>query len=144
MSLFVALPNLQDILRDCYDPPARRVIISETLHSIIAHRSVGRPLTLEAGIVRLADALDMAQGRSRIPFEAGHVNIRSVSAAAIESVQIQAREEKPVRIAVHMSSAAGIFAIDELLREKLHGSGRDAYVEVAGEADNRLLERFGF
>ena len=46
------------------------------------------PLTLEAGIVRVADALDMAKGRSRIPFERGRVSIHSLSAAAIESVPL--------------------------------------------------------
>ena len=38
--------------------------------------------------MRVADALDMAKGRSRIPFEAGRVSIHSLSAAAIEAVRI--------------------------------------------------------
>ncbi|HUS16058.1 MAG TPA: phosphohydrolase, partial [Chloroflexia bacterium] len=78
MSLFVALPKLQELLADLYPAATRRVVISEVLHAIITHRSGGRPLTLEAGVVRFAHALDMAQGRSRVPFEAGQVNIHSV------------------------------------------------------------------
>jgi len=149
MSLFVAQPKLQEILREAYPTPGeRRVILSEVLQAIITHRSGGRPLTLEAGIVRLADALDMAHGRSRIAFTAGHVNIHSVSAAAIEKVEIGPGGEKPVRIEIQLSNAAGIFQIDELLRDKLKGSGLEPYVEfaarVTGETDRRLFETLRF
>ncbi len=148
MSLFVALPKLQELLRDIYPVRQRRVVVSETLHAIITHRSGSRPLTLEAGIVRLADALDMTHGRSRIPFETGHLDIHSVSAQAIENVEISPGTEKAIRIAIHMSNAAGMFQIDALLREKLKGSGLEPYVEVvadiAGEADKRLFERIEF
>ena len=67
------------------------MVAAEALHAIIAHRRRGEPLTLEAGIVRVADALDMAQGRSRVPFEAGRPNIHSLSAAAIDEVRIEPR-----------------------------------------------------
>ncbi|ACZ41469.1 metal dependent phosphohydrolase [Thermobaculum terrenum ATCC BAA-798] len=148
MSLFIALPKLQELLSNLYSAAERRVIISETLHAIITHRSDGRPLTLEAGIVRVADALDMAQGRSRIPFESGHVNIHSVSAAAIEKVEINQGQEKAIRVTIYMSNAAGIFQIDELLRQKLKGSGLETHVEVVaqvtGESDKRLVETFKF
>jgi Uncharacterized conserved protein len=149
MSLFVALPKLQELLAPAYpDPAARRVLVSETLHAIITHRSGGRPLTLEAGVVRLADALDMSQGRARIAFTAGHVNIHSVSAAAIEKVTIGPGEEKPVCVDIRMSNAAGIFQIDELLGDKLKGSGLEPYVEVtagvSGETDRRLFETLKF
>jgi metal-dependent HD superfamily phosphatase/phosphodiesterase len=148
MSLFVALPKLQALLADLYEPGPRRVVISETLHAIITHRTEGRPLTLEAGVVRVGDALDMARGRSRIPFEAGHVNIHSVSAVAIERVDIGPGDPKAIRVEIHMSNAAGIFQIDELLREKLRGSGLEPHVEVlatvSGEADQRLFETFEY
>lgn len=148
MSLFVALPKLQELLQDSYPVRQRRVMVSETLHAIITHRSGSRPLTLEAGIIRLADALDMTRGRSRIPFEAGHLDIHSVSAQAIESVEIGPGTDKAIRVAIHMSNAAGMFQIDALLREKLKGSGLEPYVEViadiAGEADKRLFETVRF
>ncbi|MDP9379407.1 MAG: HD domain-containing protein [Chloroflexota bacterium] len=148
MSLFVALPKLMELLEGVYERAVRRVVASETLHAIITHRTEGRPLTVEAGVVRVADALDMERGRSRIPFEAGHVNIHSVSAAAIEKVTIEPGEERPVRVGIRMSNAVGIFQIDELLREKLKGSGIERHIEViatvAGEADKRLFETFRF
>jgi metal-dependent HD superfamily phosphatase/phosphodiesterase len=144
-SLFLAQPLLKELLTDIYDVPVRTVLVSETLHAIIAHRAGGRPLTLEAGIVRVADALDMAKGRSRIPFEAGEMNIHSVSAAAIENLEIGHGETKPVRLRVLMNNSAGIFQLDELLKEKLHGSGLEPYIEVEAHIEGhekKLVDKY--
>ncbi len=145
-SLFLANVKVKELLDGIYDIPTRTILTSEILHAIISHRSGGRPLTLEAGVVRVADALDMAEGRSRIPFQAGKVNIHSVSAAAIEQVSIEKGELKPIRIVVQMSNSAGIFQLDELLKEKLKGSGLEPYVEVEatieGEAEKKLVQTF--
>ena len=72
-SLFLAEPKLRELLDGIYEEPDLTVVVSEVLRAIISHRSDGEPLTLEAGILRVADALDMEQGRSRIPFERGRV-----------------------------------------------------------------------
>jgi metal-dependent HD superfamily phosphatase/phosphodiesterase len=64
-SLFLAEPKLREILTGIYDEPERTVVVSEVLQGIISHRADGEPLTLESGILRVADALDMAKGRSR-------------------------------------------------------------------------------
>jgi metal-dependent HD superfamily phosphatase/phosphodiesterase len=82
-SLFIAYRKIDELLEGLYDRATLTVMRSEALHAITAHRSGGKPLTLEAGIVRVADALDMAKGRSRIPFAAGSMSIHSVPAAAI-------------------------------------------------------------
>ena len=100
------------------------------MHAIICHRSGGRPLTVEAGVVRIADALDMAAGRSRIPFERGSHSIHSISAAAIEDVVIEAGDDKPVRVRVNMNNSAGVFQLDRLFRDKLSGSGLENHVEL--------------
>jgi uncharacterized protein len=146
MGLFIAHQKALELLDGIYPPVARRVIVSETLHAILNHRSDGHPQTLEAGAVRLGDALDMAKGRSRIAFETGHMNIHSVSAAAIDAVEIAEGETKPIRITVHMLNAAGLFQVDELLKEKLKNSGLESYVEVLadvlGESDKRLFETY--
>ena len=81
-SLFLAAGALDRLLSDSYREPKRTVIASEILHAIIGHRRRGEPYTVEAGVVRVADALDMAQGRIRIPLEAGREGIHSISAAA--------------------------------------------------------------
>ncbi len=134
-SLFLAEPKLRELLEGIYDEPDRTVVVSEVLQGIISHRSDGEPLTLEAGILRVADALDMEQGRSRIPFERGHVGIHSLSAAAIEDVSIGDGEEKPIRIDITMNNSAGIYQIDSLLKAKLVGSGLEPYVEVFAHID---------
>jgi metal-dependent HD superfamily phosphatase/phosphodiesterase len=145
-SLFVAQAKLSELLSEIYDIPTATVIRSEVLHAIIAHRSGGKPLTVEAGIVRVADALDMAKGRSRIPFAAGSMSIHSVSAAAIEAVHIEAGEERPVRIRIELSNSAGVFQLDQLFREKLAGSGLERFVELeaefAEEQERRIVESF--
>jgi uncharacterized protein len=138
LSLLVARPKIKELLDGIYDLPQKTILTSEILHAIISHRAGGRPITLEGGIVRVSDALDMAQGRSRIPFEAGMVNIHSVSAAAIEQVTIGKGETKPVRIAVRMNNSAGIFQIDELLKHKLAGSGLESYVEVEARIEEEV------
>lgn len=124
----------------------RTIVTSEILHAIIAHRSGGTPYTIEAGIVRVADALDMSEGRTRIPYEAGNVDIYSISAAAIDSVEISEGHDKPVQINVRMNNSAGLFQVDELLKRKLMGSGIEAYVKVRaiveGEREKRLIEEF--
>jgi metal-dependent HD superfamily phosphatase/phosphodiesterase len=142
-SLFLAADKLPELLGGIYDEPERSVVAAEVQHAIIGHRSKGAPLTTEAGVVRVADALDMAAGRSRVPFEAGQINIHALSAAAIDGVEIMAGENKPVRVEIAMNNSAGIFQIDELLGNKLKGSGIEQYVEVAarvdGEHEARLL-----
>ena len=122
------------------------MVVAETMHAIIGHRSDGAPFTVEAGIVRVADALDMARGRSRIPFEAGRHNIHSLSAYAIEEVKISPGRDRAVRVEVLMSNSAGIFQVDELLAEKLRGSGLEEHIEVIArieaEHEQRLLPVF--
>jgi metal-dependent HD superfamily phosphatase/phosphodiesterase len=87
-------------------------------------------LTIEAGVVKVADALDMCKGRSRIPFEAGALNIHAVSAAAVEKITLMAGDTKPIRVEVEMTNPAGIFQLDELLKRKLANSSIAPYVQV--------------
>jgi metal-dependent HD superfamily phosphatase/phosphodiesterase len=145
-SLFLAASKLDELLAGCYEEPERSVVAAEALHAIIGHRRRGDPLTLEAGIVRVADALDMAEGRSRVPFEGGRQNIHSLSAAAIEKVSIERGEDRPVRIEIAMNNSAGIFQVDELLATKLRGSGLEEHIEVVARIDaeheKRLLPVF--
>jgi metal-dependent HD superfamily phosphatase/phosphodiesterase len=145
-SLFLAAQALPDLLADAYREPERTVVVAETLHAIIGHRRRGDPLTIEAGIVRVADALDLAQGRSRVPFEQRRPNIHSLSAAAIDGVEIKPGEERAVTIEIAMNNSAGIFQVDELLATKLRGSGLEQHVEVIARIDaeheKRLLPVF--
>ena len=105
------------------------------MHAIIGHRRRGEPLTLEAGVVRVADALDMTHGRSRVPFERGRPNIHSLSAAAIDEVVLGPGVERAVRIEIAMNNSSGLFQVDELLATKLRGSGLEGHVEVIARID---------
>jgi uncharacterized protein len=134
-SLFLSEPKLRQLLDGLYEDPDLTVISSEVLGAITSHRDYGHPLTLEAGIVRVADALDMAKGRSRIPFEHGRVSIHSLSAAAIESVAIKDGVATPVLIEITMNNSSGVYQVDELLKAKLRGSGLEPYVEVIAHID---------
>jgi metal-dependent HD superfamily phosphatase/phosphodiesterase len=145
-SLFLAGGALDRLLAGSYKEPERTVIASEILHAIIGHRRRGEPYTLEAGVVRVADALDMAQGRTRIPIESGHEGIHSISAAAIDEVRIEAGEERPVRIEIQLNNSAGIFQVDDLLATKIRDTPLEGKVEVVatveGETEKRLLSGF--
>jgi uncharacterized protein len=145
MSLFLAADRLPRLLDGLYEEPEKTIIQAEVLQTIICHRSDGQPLSVEAGIVRVADALDMAKGRSRIPFEAGRVSIHSLSAAAIEEVRITHGEGR-VLIDIEMNNSAGLYQVDNLLRSKLRGSGLEQYIDVQatleGQTEKRLLPSF--
>jgi uncharacterized protein len=140
-SLFLAEPKLRELLADLYDEPERTVVVSEVLQAIISHRADGEPLSVEAGVLRVADALDMAKGRSRIPFERGSVSIHALSAAAIDEVRIGDGQTRPVMVEILMNNSSGIYQVDGLLRPKLRGSGLEPYVEVVARIDTEAEKR---
>lgn len=144
-SLFITNNLLRELI-DFLPVPEKTIVISEVLHAIINHRSGGHPATLEGGIVRVADALDMSQGRSRIPFEAGKVDIYSLSAFAIDEVNISEGKEKPILIQIYMNNSSGIFQIDELLKSKLNDSGIEEHIKIeaysSSETDRQLVKEY--
>lgn len=145
-SLFIAFRKARELLEGIYGEPELTIMVSETLHAIVAHDAGEKCLTIEAGVVKLADATDMTEGRSRIPFEAGQVNIHSVSAQAVDSVNILAGEQKPLRLEIILANSAGIFQIDELLKNKLKHSPLRPYLElsatVEGETERKLFDSY--
>lgn len=127
-SLFLANPFLKQIL-EFLPLEERMVVVSETLHAIISHShgSSGKTSTIEGGIVRVADALDMTKGRARI---SRLVDINNVSNNAIESVFVNEGESKLVEVKVIMTNPAGLFQVDDLVEEKLDPSGLKKYIDV--------------
>jgi metal-dependent HD superfamily phosphatase/phosphodiesterase len=140
-SLFLSEPKLRELLDGVYEEPELTVVVSEVLQSITSHRADGEPLSLEAGVLRVADALDMAKGRSRIPFERGSVSIHSLSAAAVDEVRITDGETRPVAVEIVMNNSSGIYLVDGLLKAKLRGSGLEPYVEVIARIDTDAEKR---
>ena len=145
-SLFLAERKLRELLDGVYEEPERTIVVSEALHCIIGHRRRGQPYTLEAGVVRVADALDMAQGRSRLPVERGELGIHAISAAAIDDVNIERGTDRPIRVEIKMNNSAGIFQVDDLLATKIRGTPLEGHIEVVaaveGETEKRLLREF--
>jgi uncharacterized protein len=148
----IALEFLEKCLSPVYGEEDRAIITSEVLHAIVSHERPyvpnNNPLTIEAGIVGIADALDMEAGRARIPFKAGKIDIHAVSAISIEKVDIteESEKDKPITVKITMSNSAGIFQIDELLKPRIETSGLRQYfhvtAEITGEKERRILEKF--
>jgi len=145
-SVLLALEFVERCLTPVYKEEERAIICSEVLHTMVSHEQPSKPLTLEAGIVSVVDALDMESGRARIPFEAGKVDIHAVSALSIEKVEILEGQKKPITIKITMSNSAGVFQIDELLKPRIENSGLKEYAhvvaEITGEKERRIIERF--
>jgi len=151
---FLSLDILENLLMSTYNEEERAIITSEVLHAIVTHEQcpsnepTNRILTKEAGIVGIADALDMEAGRARIPFQAGKIDIHAVSALSIEKVELELMEDaqKPINIRIKMSNSAGVFQIDELLKPRIVNSGLEQFfhviAEITGEKENRIIEKF--
>ena len=153
-SALLALEFLEKCLPPTYNEEEQAIMTSEILHAIVTHEEPGsnepphsRILTKEAGIVGIADALDMEAGRARIPFQAGKVDIHAVSALSIEKVEVEVAETgKPIVVKIKMSNSAGVFQIDELLKPRIINSGLEQFfhviAEITGEKENRIIEKF--
>jgi len=130
LSVPIALDWLRRKLPDIYSEPQLTVIVSEVVHAVLAHNVHERCLTLEAGIVKVADALDMTKGRSRKAINAGKIDIHSISAAAVEAVRVTRGVHKPIRVEVDINNPAAVFHLNEVFGQKLAHSSLEPYVEV--------------
>lgn len=145
-SIPLAADILDRVLPQFYETAELVRIKSEVLHAIICHHPEEQPLTLEAGVLRIADALDMERGRSRIPYEHGGRGINTVSSQAIERVRLFEGDAKPVIVEISMTNAAGVYQVDNLLGAKLQGSGLEEHVKIVAanvnDSGKRIVERF--
>ena len=121
--LIIAKDLIIDLLSGIYDGIELQTMQYEILHVVYSHEPNVTPLTIEAGVVKVADALDMQKGRGRIPYQIGSISIHSVSVMAVEEVIIDEGKERPLKIIIKMSDHAGIFQVDDLLKEKIATSG---------------------
>lgn len=129
--VYLALPLLDRLMPQIYEDPEQRIELrSFILHSIHCHGVEPEPLTLEAGLVAVADGCDLTKGRGRMAFDLGNINIHSVSALSIDRVIIARGEEYPVEIVVQMCNSAGIFQVQETLTDKILHSPLAGHVTV--------------
>jgi hypothetical protein len=116
----------------------------EVLHAILCHHTAEDPLTTEAGVIRVADALDMERGRSRMPYKKGSRGIDTLSSQAIRRVSLQEGDERAVLAEIEMDGAVGVYQVDNLLKAKLRDSGLEddvRIVAVNATRDDALVER---
>lgn len=128
-----------------YDVAEAVRLKGEVLHAILGHDTAEEPLTLEAGVVRVADALDMESGRSRFPYEQGGRGINTVSSQAIEAVNLRPGDSVPVLVEIEMNNAAGVYQVDNLLKAKLSDSGLEEFLRIVAvntrQDTERIVER---
>jgi len=118
---------------------SRYMLRHEIMHAIYATETNTRALTLEAGVVKVADGTDMAEGRARIPYKMGKLDMHSVSAISIRRVEIVKGVESIARIEVYMNDSAGLFQIEAVLKPKILTSGFEKYFEVYTNVDGKEL-----
>lgn len=120
-------------------PASKYMLRHEIMHAIYATETNTRALTLEAGVVKVADGTDMAEGRARIPYKMGKLDMHSVSAISIRRVEIVKGIESAARIEVYMNDSAGLFQIEAVLKPKILTSGFEKYFEVYINVDGKEL-----
>jgi metal-dependent HD superfamily phosphatase/phosphodiesterase len=144
-SIPLAADVLDRVLPEFYGVDEAVRVKGEVLHAILCHHTPEDPLTTEAGVVRVADALDMERGRSRIPYEKGGRGINTLSSQAIRRVSLRDGDSRPVLVEIEMVDAAGVYQVDELLKSKLRGSGLEEHVRIVAvnthAEDEQLVER---
>ncbi|MEE8354872.1 MAG: phosphohydrolase, partial [Candidatus Bathyarchaeia archaeon] len=137
----IALPILTKLLSEVIpDEDLALRMRHEVLHSIFAHDDDVQCLTLEAGASTVGDGTDMAEGRARVPYNAGKVDIHALSALSIKKVEIEEGDAKPVNIMVHMDNPSGVFQVEEVLGHKIRTSGITQYLRVVALMDGEEIK----
>ena len=129
----IAYTLLDRILRDIIPGVDGRVlhrVKSEVLHVIYSTAMDVEALTIEASVVKVADATDIAEGRARFPYRRGKMDMHALSALSIRKVEVEPGSMRPLRIVVTMTSYAGFFQIERVLMPKIRTSTISDYVEV--------------
>jgi hypothetical protein len=144
-SCYLAAPILDRIYSKVYpeDPELVLKLKCETLHTIYAHEEPVPALSVEAGVAKVADGTDMAEGRTRIPYQGDKVDMHSISATAIKRVDIEHGGYKPVNIKIYMDNPSGIFQIEEVIGKKMATSGIAHLVELVAIENGREIKTVG-
>ena len=147
-SVALAQPVLERHFGPIYgdDPEKLQALMGFTLSAIACHDCEPAPLTMEGAVVAVADATDMTKGRGRIAFDLGKIDIHSVSALAIEAVDIRSGGSRPIEIVISLSNSAGIFQVEQILARKLIVTPLKDFVTIRAvaahdypEVDQRII-----
>jgi metal-dependent HD superfamily phosphatase/phosphodiesterase len=139
-SLMLTHAKAKELLAGLYPSRERTILVSEVMQAIISHHREAECLTLEAGVLHLADALDIAEGRlhtlasARRPAKARERNagngMPAASRARVEIVNIKKGVSCPVRIEVRMSEPSGLAQVTGLLERRLRASSLLRLIET--------------
>ncbi|MEZ0290215.1 MAG: HD domain-containing protein [Sulfolobales archaeon] len=116
----------------------------EILHAIYATDYSVKCLTVEAGIVKIADGTDMSMGRARIPYKMGKVDMHAMSALSIKSVDLDRGAARPLKILVEMNDYAGLFQIEEVLMPKILSSSLEDQIEVWISVNGKISQHYPY
>lgn len=149
-SVFLGLPIIERILNKLIPGDGnltRRVVIrSIAMEGIVGHMGTRKIHSVEAGLILIADGCDMTKGRARIPMVLDNApkvgDIHKYSANSIESVEIIAGQQKPIRIQVTMSAEVGFFQIEEILLQKISCSPAKQYVELLAGVTGSEMKQY--
>lgn len=115
-------------------------IRQEVLHAIYSTEYDVPCLSIECGVVKVSDGLDMAEGRARVPYRLGNITMHSISALSIKKVDIIRGDERPIKVNVYMNNIAGLFQLEEVLLPKINTSSIGDYLEVNAIYLNNTLK----
>ncbi len=144
--MILALPFIDKYLSTAgYDESKSMVLKAEILSAILSHSQDRIPaMTVESGVVRVADALDLEKGRAKFPFRSGTRDIHNISSMAVEKVEIFPRKEKPVEVRIELNNTAGIFLLDKVVRRKISASGLSHLIRLVAFVSHKgnIVDRF--
>jgi metal-dependent HD superfamily phosphatase/phosphodiesterase len=123
----------RELLTGVYGVRERTIVLAEALHAISAQPAGALCLTREAAVLRLADALDLAKGRVRMPSDPARGPMGTVP---VEEVTILNAKGPPVQVVIRLSQAEARGAMEALLHHRLRGTGLDGQIAILAQVDS--------
>lgn len=117
----LAHAKTKELLAGLFPVRKRTILVAETMHVLVAQHSQSPCLTLEAGVLKLAEALDLAAGRARLP--------ESLTAMVTEVI-IRRGQRRPVCVELRLAPEVGHLSMDDGLQLALNQSALVEFVEV--------------
>jgi uncharacterized protein len=111
----------KELLTGLFPARKRTLLVAETLHAIVTQQSHLPCLTLESGVLTLAEALDLAASRARSP---------GALAATVSEVVIRKGQQRPVCVEIRFVPDADAIPVDKWLDPTLAQSALSEWVEV--------------
>ncbi len=134
---------LDRLLPQVLGEPKKRIIAlrQEIMHMIFATEYNTKCLSMECGVVKISDGLDMSEGRARIPYKLGKMDMHAVSALSIRKVEIE-RGDRPIKISVYMDDMAGLFQVEQVLTPKILTSTIEDFIEVYIHTPQKVVKYY--